>query len=51
MTEEQSNVPVSNVPAEQGEVETMGVREGMFGVSVEYKGGTIPPPDERRSYS
>jgi hypothetical protein len=23
----------------------------MGGIPVEYKGGTIPPPDERRSYS
>ena len=29
MTEEQS-VPASNLPAEPGEIETMGVREGMF---------------------
>ena len=24
---------------------------GLGGIPVEYKGGTIPPPDERRAYS
>ena len=24
---------------------------GLGGIPVEHKGGTVPPPDERRSYS
>jgi hypothetical protein len=26
-------------------------RAGLGGIPVEYKGGTVPPPDQRRSYS
>jgi len=27
------------------------MRAGFGGIPVEYKGGTIPPPDQRRNYS
>jgi hypothetical protein len=26
-------------------------RTGLGGIPVEYKGATVPPPDQRRSYS
>src|ERR1700749_4455151 len=58
MTEENSNVPVSPDQLESGEVETVGVRHGMFGVSgtgdTSGYGGlvkpTIFPGPSRRPY-